>query len=153
MPRKKIVKKKKKSHLVKLKKQRTRRAKCPTVLTKPKKKKKWESSELYHTQDKEKQQRNNCHVRRSYSSVIWLQLHFSHHSPIFSANWGDSILVSPMRKQSNLTNLPFSLLTNQTPTKTIFSPLFSLPFSIIPKISPTTQTFSVFKMMVNWESR
>ena len=47
MPKKKIVKKI--SHLVKLKKQRTRRAKCPTVLTKPKKKKKSERVQSYIT--------------------------------------------------------------------------------------------------------
>ena len=104
-------------------------------------------------QEKEKQQRNNWHTRRCGSFVIWLQLHFSSYSPIFSPNWEDSILVDPRRKHLDPTNLRFSLLTNQTPTKTILSPLFSLPFSIITKISPTTQTFSVFKMMVNWESR
>ena len=57
------------------------------------KKWKWESSKLYHAQEKEKQQRNNWHMRRSGSFVILLQLHFSSHSPIFSPSWGDSILV------------------------------------------------------------
>ena len=55
--------------------------------------------------------------------------------------------------EDKLLRFAFSLLTNQTPTKTIFSPLFSLSFSIISKISLTTKTLNAFKMMVNWKSR
>ena len=89
-----------------------------------------------------RRKKNNKETIGTREGVVVLSFDYNYistpHSPIFSPNWRDSILVGSRRKHPNSTNLPFSLLTNQTPTKSIFSLLFSLPFSIIFKISQTT---------------
>ena len=80
MPRKKIVKKK--SHLVKLKKQRTRRAKCPTVLTKPKKK--TERVQSYITP---KIKKNNKEIIGTWEEAIFLSFDYNYifpTTPLFS---------------------------------------------------------------------
>ena len=106
------------------------------------KKIKEEKSERVQSYIMPKRKKNNKETIGTWEEAVILSFDYNYisppHSPIFSPNWRDSILVGSRRKHPNSTNLPFSLLTNQTPTKAIFSLLFSLPFSIIFKISQTT---------------
>ena len=46
---------------------------------------------------------------------------------VFSSIWRENILVGLERKHPHSTNFPSFLLSNQTPTKMIFSPSFFIP--------------------------
>ena len=95
-------------------------------------KKNWEV--LKKTKAKEEnQKKKDRHQRRERQTMCILHIGSLIHrweaffSPVFSLIWGEHILVGLERKHPHSTNFPFSLLSNQTPTKIIFSPSFSIP--------------------------